>query len=326
VPFDLNFIYIIIMVFFLEGILSIDNAAVLGAMVSVLPEKDRVPWPKPLGFLSHPVHRLLGGQRSAALKVGLLGAYAGRGLMLILASFVIHNEWLKLIGALYLIKLAFENLGAPESGEEEQIAHDRVSGKGFWGIVVAVELADLAFSLDNVVAVVALSTNLWIVMFGVAMGILTMRFAAGIFTWMIVREPILKPAAYMVVFNIGAELLLNEFFQVEFPSWAKFVISIATLLLFVVFAHVRVLQFLTPVLRWVAEGMADVNELIDWALVPVIRLFQITFKIVWFLFCGFAAFLIPSRMGGSSGTAGTEPSDNPVATEYDIKRSDNSRE
>ena len=93
-----------------------------------------------------------------------------------------------------------------------------MEGKGFWGIVIAVELADLAFSLDNVVAVVALSDNLYIVMFGVFIGILTMRFAAGIFTWMILREPILKPAAYLVVFNIGAELLLDEFAGIEFGS------------------------------------------------------------------------------------------------------------
>jgi len=45
-------------------------------------------------------------------------------------------------------------------------------------VVIAVELADLAFSLDNVVAVVALSDNLPIVLFGVFIGIITMRFAA----------------------------------------------------------------------------------------------------------------------------------------------------
>jgi len=86
---------------------------------------------------------------------------------------------------------------------------------GFLGIVLAVELADLAFSLDNVVAVVALSDNLYIVMFGVAIGIITMRFAAGIFTLMIMKEPILKPAAYIVVFNIGTELLLDEFAHIQ---------------------------------------------------------------------------------------------------------------
>jgi tellurite resistance protein TerC len=77
--FDLNFIYIIIQVIFLEGILSIDNAAVLGAMVSVLPKQDMVPWPVSLKSLGPPVHRFLGAQRSSPLKVDLLGAYLGRG-------------------------------------------------------------------------------------------------------------------------------------------------------------------------------------------------------------------------------------------------------
>ncbi len=71
---DLNLIFIVIQVIFLEGILSIDNAAVLGALVSELPTKEKIPWPGPLKFLGPPIHRLLGGQRSAALKVGLLGA------------------------------------------------------------------------------------------------------------------------------------------------------------------------------------------------------------------------------------------------------------
>ena len=88
---DLTLLYILVQVIFLEGILSIDNAAVLGAMVSALPQKDMVPWPGPLKFLGPAVHRIFGGQRPAALKVGLLGAYIGRGLMLVLANFVIHN-------------------------------------------------------------------------------------------------------------------------------------------------------------------------------------------------------------------------------------------
>src|SRR5512136_1642212 len=240
--FDLNFVYIIVQVIFLEGILSIDNAAVLGAMVSVLPKRDMIPWPCSLKFLGPPVHRLLGGQRPAALKVGLLGAYLGRGLMLVIANFVIHNPFLKVLGAAYLIKLAFENLGEPEPGEEAQSRSRNVEGKGFWSVVLAVELADLAFSLDNVVAVVALSDNLYIVMFGVAIGIITMRFAAGIFTRMILREPILKSAAYVVVFNIGAELLLSEFQGIEISGSLKFAISSATLILFVVYAHLTPLH------------------------------------------------------------------------------------
>jgi len=279
--FDLNFIYIIIQVIFLEGILSIDNAAVLGAMVSVLPPKDMVPWPGPLKSLGPPIHRILGGQRSAALKVGLLGAYVGRGLMLVLANFVIHNHYLKLLGAGYLIKLAFDNLGEAESGEEDQVRAKRMEGRGFWNVVIAVELADLAFSLDNVVAVVSLSNNLYIVMFGVFIGIVTMRFAAGIFTWMILREPILKPAAYLVVFNIGAELLLDEFLGIEINAWLKFMISAGTLILFVVYAHIKPLHVLQPIFNWVGEGMADINELFDWALVPVVLVVKILYKSIF---------------------------------------------
>jgi tellurite resistance protein TerC len=265
----LDLLYVLVMVIFLEGILSIDNAAVLGAMVCVLPEKDMVPWPGPLQFMAQPVHRLLGGQRSAALKVGLLGAYIGRGAMLVLASFVIQNDWLKVLGALYLIKLAFENLGQAEPGEEEQSTLAQNAKKGFWSVVLTIELADLAFSIDNVVVVVALSDQLWIILFGVFMGILTMRFAAGIFTKLIAREPILKPAAYLVVFNIGVELLLAEFAHMEFAGPVKFAISAGTLILAVVYAHLKPLHVVRPVLHWLAEGMSNLNELTDWLLRPL---------------------------------------------------------
>ncbi len=280
---DLGFLYVIVQVIFLEGILSIDNAAVLGAMVSVLPKEKMVPWPGPLKFLGSPVHRLLGGQRPAALKVGLLGAYLGRGLMLVVANFVIHNPFLKIVGAAYLIKLAFENLGEPEFGEETQTKASSAEGKSFWGVVLAVELADLAFSLDNVVAVVALSDNLYIVMFGVAIGIITMRFAAGIFTLMIMKEPILKPAAYIVVFNIGAELLLDEFAGIKFGSALKFMISAGTLILAVLYTHIKVLQVFQPVFNWLGQGMANFNELLDWVLKPVWLVFKIFFRIIGFV-------------------------------------------
>ncbi len=282
--FDLSSVYIIVQVIFLEGILSIDNAAVLGAMVSHLSPHEIVPWPKPLKSLGPPTQRILGSQRSAALKVGLLGAYVGRGLMLVLASFVIHNQFLKFLGAAYLIKLAFESLSETGSDEgEEQTRALSIRSKGFWSIVVAVELADLAFSLDNVVAVVALSDNLYIVLFGVFIGILTMRFAATLFTFMILKEPILRPAAYVVVFNIGAELLLNEFLGIEFASATKFLISAGTLILAVIYAHMTPLHFLQPVFNRVGLGMGKVNELLDRILTPAGLLLKIIFRGVGFV-------------------------------------------
>ena len=90
---DWTVIVIIIQLIFLEGILSIDNAAILGAMVSKLPEHEPIPWPAWLARFGHRLDKLLGYQRIAALRVGLIGAYAGRGIMLLLASVIIQNPW-----------------------------------------------------------------------------------------------------------------------------------------------------------------------------------------------------------------------------------------
>ena len=89
---------IVIQLIFLEGILSIDNAAVIGALVTPLPDDKRVEWPHGWQRLGHWLHPVLGNQRMAALRVGLLGAYLGRGLMLFMTSFLIDNPWIKLIG------------------------------------------------------------------------------------------------------------------------------------------------------------------------------------------------------------------------------------
>lgn len=272
---------VVVQLIFLEGILSIDNAAVLGAMVSVLPNNRPVPYPRSLHFLQHFTDRVLGMQQMAALKVGLLGAYIGRGSMLVLASFVIQNPVLQLLGALYLVKLAFGHLSREEQpGEMDLVDGEKSMDRGFWMVVLNVELADLAFSLDNVVAAVALSKELWVVMLGVALGIVTMRFAAGIFTQLIKREPILETAAYIVVLNIGVELLLSEFAGLHFVSWQKFLISASTIVLCVVYAHVPALHIVAPFFKWLAQGMGILNQLASWLLRPVVVVLKAVFLIL----------------------------------------------
>lgn len=270
---SLSLIGILLQIIFLEGILSIDNAAVLGTMVAALPDDVLIQWPAGLNCLGQMLNPVLGKQRTAALRVGLLGAYVGRGIMLLLASLVIQNPWLKLVGALYLIHLAFENLGLPEEGEEDQFekAHKI---RSFWLVVVNVEMADLIFSLDNVVAVVAISKTLWVVMLGVAIGILAMRFAAGLFTKAVLKEPILKTAAYLLVLNIGAQLVLEDVAKVEISDLARMAIVLAIIGLALLYAHIKPLQKLRPVVVWLAQGMDSVNEVINWALVPITALFR----------------------------------------------------
>lgn len=271
---------IILQLIFLEGILSIDNAAVIGALVSPLPDDQRIPWPGSLKRLGDWLHPLLGNQRGAALRVGLLGAYLGRGAMLFLTSFLIHNSWIKILGAAYLIHLAFDNLadmtggGSEEDGEIEPI---RV--QSFWPTVLTVELMDLVFSIDNVVAAVSLSDKVWVVMLGVGIGILTMRFAAGLFSYAVTREPILKQAAYVLVLNIGVELILDQVWHIGISDLMRFGISAATILLALAYAHSPFLQRFRFVLVWLAQGIGIVNELVDWVFAPMRGLVRVLFSI-----------------------------------------------
>ena len=261
---------IVLQLIFLEGILSIDNAAVIGALVSPLPDDQRVVWPRSLKRFGEWLHPLLGNQRMAALRVGLLGAYVGRGLMLFLTSFLIHNSWIKLLGAAYLIHLAFDNLEDMTGGGSEEDEEVRpIKVQSFWATVLTVELMDLIFSIDNVVAAVSLSDKVWVVMLGVGIGILTMRYAAGIFSYAVTREPILQQAAYILVLNIGVELILDQVWHIGISDLMRFGISAGTILLAIAYAHSPFLQRFRFVLAWLAQGIGIINEFVDWILAPL---------------------------------------------------------
>jgi len=268
-------VVIVLQLIFLEGILSIDNAAVIGALVSPLPNDQEVPWPGGLNKLGKFLHPFLGYQRMAALRVGLLGAYVGRGAMLFLTSFLIHNSWIKLIGAVYLIHLAFDNLEDMTGGGDEEGDIKPIKVQSFWATVLTVEIMDLIFSIDNVVAAVSLSDMIWVVMLGVGIGILTMRYAAGIFSYAVEREPILKQAAYILVLNIGVELILDQVWHIELPDLLRFGISVLTIVLALAYAHIPFLQKFRFVLLWLAQGIGIVNEFVDWLFLPFKAFFNL---------------------------------------------------
>ncbi|MCS7221343.1 MAG: tellurium resistance protein TerC [Anaerolineae bacterium] len=268
-------ILVVVQLVFLEGVLSLDNAAVLGAMAASLPDNLPVPWPRWWSAFGHALDQLLGPQQTAALRVGLFGAYLGRGLMLILATWVIRHPWLKLLGALYLLKLAAANLSRPDGPAEPSLTTAGVSR--FWQTVLAIELTDLTFSLDNVVAVVALSDRLLVVVMGVALGILMMRFAAGVFAYLVQREPILERTAYVLVLNISIELLLEEFTYVHLSDLAKFVVSASTLGLAIAYAHLRPLRVFAPALQMASRCLGIVNEGMEWIIASVKTLYSASF-------------------------------------------------
>jgi len=267
----LSALVIILQLIYLESILSVDNAAVLAAMVRWLPRDEPIPWPRMLRFAARSAHRVLGGQRLAALKVGLLGAYVGRGAMLILAVWVIHNRWLLLVGGLYLIRLAVDHLGERPQGTRSASRRgaEARGERGFWGVVLALELVDLAFSLDNVVAAVGLSRELWVVMAGVFLGIVTMRVAAGAFSSLIARYPVLEATAYLLILMIGLELLVEDLFHIRLGDVVKFAISLGTVLLSLVYGQQPRLQQMGRRWMWLKRSLGYVALLFDYVLTPI---------------------------------------------------------
>jgi tellurite resistance protein TerC len=273
-------IAIILQLIFLEGILSIDNAAVLGVLVSPLPDDKGIPWPVWLKNVGKRIEPLLGHQRIAALRVGLLGAYLGRGTMLFLASLLIDNSWIRLVGAAYLIRLAFDELGDLTPDEETEEERHKALHPSFWGIVFTVEIMDLIFSIDNVIAAVSLSNQLWVVLLGVGIGILTMRFAAGVFSYVVLREPVLKQAAYILILNIGLQLIMEGVWGVEISDLTRFAISAGIIILCLGYAHISFLRRFHFILIWVAKGIGYVNSLIDWILWPVKTIFKLSLSML----------------------------------------------
>ncbi|KPL91874.1 TerC family protein [Herpetosiphon geysericola] len=271
-----DILQIVFLLVFLEGILSIDNAAVLGAMVAHLPQDQPIPWPKWLQWMQGHGERFLGMQQAAALKVGLIGAYVGRGLMLAVAFIITENPWVLAIGSGYLVWLSvnhFAHLYRRDQVDEHGTTKQRVTG--FWQTVLIIEMIDLAFSLDNVVVAVSADPQkrFWVIGLGVAIGILVMRFAAQIFTNLIEWEPNLEHAAFALLLAIGAESVIKIVWHVETPHWLKFAISMTILALTVGLSR---LPFLKPLKKFLRLGLplaSIIDTVVGWLLWPIRWLF-----------------------------------------------------
>jgi YkoY family integral membrane protein len=206
-------VLIFLNIMILEIVLSIDNAAVLAAMVKELP-KD---------------------QQKKALTYGIAGAYVFRGLALLFASVLIKLVWLKVAGGLYLMYLAYNALSTNvEQGGESKMTIKIPFLSALWSTIVAIEMMDLVFSIDNVFAAVAFTPNLWLICGGVFIGILAMRFATTKFVKVLEKNPILERVAYWVIGALGLKLVSSYWLHDLNTEAIDAVFSILTLLAFIV--------------------------------------------------------------------------------------------
>ncbi|MFO0909579.1 MAG: TerC family protein [Isosphaeraceae bacterium] len=209
------YVMAILWLVFLEGLLSADNALVLAMMVRHLPKAEQ----------------------KRALRYGIWGAFVFRVIAVLLAKVLLEFWPLKVVGGLYLLYLAVNHFFL--SSSEDDGEPRRRFGSGFWGTVVSVELADIAFSIDSILAAVAAADSLpdtrvgangkfGVVIVGGILGILTMRFVAGYFIILLERFRGLETGAYGLVAWIGLKLVVSgvhdgHYIDVHMNEWVFWV-------------------------------------------------------------------------------------------------------
>ncbi|WP_413364629.1 TerC family protein [Lysinibacillus sp. 3P01SB] len=192
----------------IEGLLSADNALVLAILVKHLPEK----------------------QRKKALLYGLIGAYFFRFLFIGIGVYLVKFWFIKLLGGAYLAWISISHfIKKSNDGEEgkefnKQSWLVRVFGV-FWATVISVELMDIAFSVDSILAAFAISDKVWVLLIGGMIGILMMRTIAGFFVTLIDKIPELETTAFILIGIIALKMLLS-IVGIHISNYAFFAILI----------------------------------------------------------------------------------------------------
>ncbi|MGB7249079.1 MAG: DUF475 domain-containing protein [Phormidesmis sp.] len=175
----------------LELVLSADNAIALAAIAQGLNTEEL---------------------QKKALNIGLVAAFVLRVTLILAASWVLRYWQFEVAGAAYLLWLVYQHFTSDtdESGESHGPRFNAL-----WQAIPTIALTDLAFSLDSVTTAIALSKDVFIVLLGGTIGIIALRFMAGLFIRLLDVYTHLEDAGFVTVAFVGIRLLL----RVINPEW-----------------------------------------------------------------------------------------------------------
>jgi YkoY family integral membrane protein len=176
---------VLLILIFLEAVLSADNAIALAAIAQGLEDKKL---------------------ERQALNLGLVVAYVLRISLILTATWVQKLWQFELLGAAYLLWLVFQHF---TSQETEGDHHHGPRFNSLWQAIPVIAFTDLAFSLDSVTTAIAVSQEKWLVLTGATVGIITLRFMAGLFIRWLDEFENLEDAGYVTVALVGLRLLLK---------------------------------------------------------------------------------------------------------------------
>lgn len=171
----------------LEAVLSADNAIALAALTQGLYERK---------------------QQQRALNIGLVLAYVLRMTLILTATWVIHFWQVELAGALYLLWLVWQYFSS-SSDDDGEHPHHGPRFASLWQAIPMIAVTDLAFSLDSVTTAIAISDEIWVILLGATIGVITLRFMAGLFIRWLNEFTHLEDAGYLTVALVGVRLLIR---------------------------------------------------------------------------------------------------------------------
>jgi YkoY family integral membrane protein len=169
----------------LEAVLSADNAIALASISKGLEDANA---------------------QQKALNLGLIIAFVLRISLILTATWVIQYWQFELLGALYLLWLVFQHFTSNTDSEGEDQGPRFAS---VWQAIPMIAFTDLAFSLDSVTTAIAVSDNTFIVVTGATIGIIALRFMAGLFIRWLDEFVHLESAGYITVGFVGLRLLVK---------------------------------------------------------------------------------------------------------------------
>ncbi|HEY9742243.1 MAG TPA: hypothetical protein V6C90_17285 [Coleofasciculaceae cyanobacterium] len=169
----------------LEAVLSADNAIALAAIARGLEDSQL---------------------QRRALNFGLVAAYVLRVSLILTATWVVQFWQFELLGAAYLLWLVFQHFSS-ETEEDER--HHGPRFNSLWQAIPIIAVTDLAFSLDSVTTAIAISDKTWLVITGGTIGVITLRFMAGLFIRWLQEYVHLEDAGYITVGFVGLRLLVR---------------------------------------------------------------------------------------------------------------------
>lgn len=204
--FGLDTVALLVILVSLEAVLSADNAIALAALCQGL-ENSKL-------------------QRQA-LNLGLVVAFVLRVGLILTATWVTRFWQFQLLGAAYLIWLVYEHFTS--EGDAEGHEHHGPRFTNLWQAIPLIALTDLAFSLDSVTTAIAVSQETWLIILGVLIGIVTLRFMAGLFIRWLGEYVYLEDAGYITVGLVGLRLLMRVVTPELVPPEWLMITSIALL-------------------------------------------------------------------------------------------------